>query len=313
MKKLLILGLVTVVLLTGCTVDFFNNINLGSLDEKYRFKTYDEFQDLKSEIEKENDLFYIERHEEMDIEDLKSMDLSTIFEDIIIEKTTGEVVEVDYFGVFSESSISKEPTFDVDLDDHFTFHVEWKNLNGPSHALMVVRLPEKYDGELELYSVSGDVEVAETASEIIKVGTTSGDIEIEKATGERIKLNSVSGDIDLLSLMFNELNANSTSGDVRVKGEVDQVRISTVSGEVKLELMKLNGDIEIDSTSGDVQLEFDKSINATLDLATVSGDVDCYQKLDQVKVQKDNKLEAELGSGKYSIEIDTVSGDIKIF
>ncbi len=62
--------------------------------------------------------------------------------------------------------------------------------------------------------------------------------------------------------------------------------------------------------SGDITLEV-KDINADIDFGSVSGDVVSIE-LDKTDKKKEHALRGSIGKGKYTIEIDTVSGDIKL-
>lgn len=89
-------------------------------------------------------------------------------------------------------------------------------------------------GNVEAHSISGDVEADEATG--AQVNTTSGDIELTRLRGN-VNIRTVSGDIDAHCLVSATIQANTVSGDVKVSSEpgvTPDVRASTVSGKTRV-------------------------------------------------------------------------------
>ena len=157
---------------------------------------------------------------------------------------------------------------------------------------LVVRLPRTVAEnltEVRLSSVSADFDVAAlTVKNSLVFDSVSGDLETEFITADSAEVNAVSGKIDL-------------------DGSFRQVTGSSTSGEVDLALRKCPDKIELTTVSGDVDLELPRNTGFTLHYSTVSGDL-----------ESDFPLATErngghiYGDGGGRITIDTTSGDLNI-
>lgn len=313
MRKLVILGLILMLTLSGCTVDLLDNFNIGSIENKYRFKDYDEFAEVKDELEDDKDYFVIDTYESMKVKDVDAIDVETIFEDVVVVREKRDDVKIHYFGVFSKESKNKEPEYEISTKSTFKYHVNWKKLKGPSHAMMVIYLPKEYDGDLKIDVVSGDVEGDELILTDVEINTVSGDITIGHLEAETLKLDCVSGAIDLEEAVLEEIQSETVSGDVLINNlETEELNLETVSGDIEVTLEEQKGDIQMDTTSGSIVMTVKKSVNATIDIKSVSGDIEVAYDLKNVEVLKSNRLNAEVGKGKFEVDIETVSGDVTL-
>ena len=153
---------------------------------------------------------------------------------------------------------------------------------------LTVQLPRavaEHLTEVQMNSVSADFDVAAlTVKETLTFDSVSGDLETDFLTADSAKLTTVSGKIDL-------------------DGSFRQVTGGSTSGEVDLTLRKCPDRIELNTVSGNVDLELPRNAGFTLDYSTVSGDL-----------ESDFPLTAggTCGDGSGSITIDTTSGDLKI-
>lgn len=289
-------------------MDVFDDIVASGIDEKYRFSTYEEFEAIKSEAEEDEDVFLVEREESVDVKDISQLDLETIFEDIEIVKTSGDQVHVKYFAIISEKSSKKAPEYDV--NSTIKFHVNWKNLNVSAHGMMIVEVPEDFKGDIKVQSVSGDVIIDEINGDKVTINTVSGDFDLIKSESETLKVSTVSGEVEIVDVSNEDLDIGTTSGNIDLKGYFEDMDINTVSGEVEIQMDQVSGNIEIDTTSGEVLINVEEA-DANIDFNSVSGDLMVAYDID-TSVDKEHKLKGQIGSGKFDIEVDTVSGDIDL-
>lgn len=313
MKKILIIGFVIMFILTGCTVDMFDNVSYGNMESKYQFKDYEGFLDVKEELEKDKDYFVIDTYETMKLKDVKSIDVGVIFENVIIVRENRDDVKIHYFGGFSTKSKNDEPEYVIDTKSTFKYHVNWKKLNGPAHAMMVVSVPKDYDGDFKADTVSADIEADTLTLGDVVLDTVSGDVNVQKMDAKTLSCDSVSGDVNLSEVELSDYWSNTVSGDVTIEElSAEDINFDSVSGEINIVLDGLRGDVKMDTVSGDIVITIKDSLDATLDIDSVSGDIDVDYDLKHVEILKSHRLIAEVGSGKYDIEIETISGDINI-
>lgn len=140
-------------------------------------------------------------------------------------------------------------------------------------------------GEVNFDSVSGGVRACELACERLNISTMSGEAEVEGS--------------------MERLRYSSTSGGMRADGlpEGCAVETDTVSGNMELRFAGCPGDIEADSTSGNVTVYLPGDVGFELDYDSVSGGLDCDFP----------GLRGVYGSGAmFSMDVDTTSGDLDI-
>ncbi|RDZ29455.1 DUF4097 family beta strand repeat-containing protein [Lysobacter silvisoli] len=134
-----------------------------------------------------------------------------------------------------------------------------------------VTLPLRAD--LEIDAVSADVDVTGVASNELSIDSVSGDVNVAAAPREA-NIDSVSGDLTL-TLNSAKVSAETVSGDLLLRGRLDgEIDVETVSGQVDVQvresaLRRFNGT----SVSGDLRLATALASGAEVDLETVSGDV----------------------------------------
>lgn len=306
MKRLFVIGIVAWLFLSGCSI----NINGFQMDSKHDFNTYDEFLTVIEDLDQ--DYFTIEEQLEVDIDDVNSLALGSIFEDVELKYEDRETVKIQYFGVFFDKTDKDEFKLEVKDKGAVEFYAKWGKMRGPGKAMMVAYLPESFKEDLTLNTVSGDIRSNRIYAEDILVDVVSGDFDIKVIEGGSLTVNSVSGDVTVDKFVGEDVTIDTVSGDIEfISEDVEKFTLETVSGDIDLGVDEQKGDFRIDSTSGSVDINI-KEINADLDLRSTSGDVKVVQSLSDVSSKGDHKLKATAGNGKYNININTVSGNIDI-
>ena len=161
-----------------------------------------------------------------------------------------------------------------------------------------VRLP--HGSTLEVKSVSADV-TAEGQYAQANVKTVSGDIRVGSVDGDS-EIKSVSGDV-WSGRVGRHFEANTVSGDI-FAGEVgDGARVKTISGDTVLDSIA-EGDVRLQSVSGDIRLGVAPGAGVWMDVKSVSG-----------KTESELLVGDEPPTGerrKLEVRANSVSGDIRI-
>jgi hypothetical protein len=148
---------------------------------------------------------------------------------------------------------------------------------------------------VEIDSVSGNVELAGSADSV-DIDTVSGDIVVPASASSRAKLETVSGDVRFGGGPFHKLEASTVSGDLAIHGGVTS-----------------DGDVHIETMSGDVELGLPADTAADLDASSFSGDIDsAFGKVEEPEHGPGSKLHTTLGAGGGKLSVETFSGDIRI-
>jgi DUF4097 and DUF4098 domain-containing protein YvlB len=175
---------------------------------------------------------------------------------------------------------------------------------------VTVRTPA--GAELEIRAASADVDVqvalgslgANLASGNIKVREIENDANIESASGDvelgevggNLAVSTASGDV-VLRRADGRVEMHTASGEIRLGSVLAPLLVSTQSGRLEVEHYE-GGDLECNSTSGDVRIGLPPGRTLDVDLNTVSGDIR-------------SDFSTEDGDGATArLRVKTVSGDI---
>lgn len=196
---------------------------------------------------------------------------------------------------------------DVELNN-LTHSVTVKTVSGDIKAKNIAQ-------HIELSSVSGNIKTKALQGKI-SLATVSGDIDDNNSSG-RIQLQAVSGEISSKS-SANEIVVNNISGNTELSlDKVDELRISTVSGDSDISLLlQDNGVVKASSVSGIVALNFQQSVAADFRLkASAGGDLInklTSDKAEHAKYGPSAKLYFQTGNANGSVRVSTVSGDVVV-
>ena len=222
--------------------------------------------------------------------------------------------------------------------DHLVVRVQypkhigaWRSdQTGPTDLQLQVPL----QADLDVESVSADIDIDGVAPGDFDVNTVSGGVVVAAAPG-RAEINSVSGDLRL-TLNTAEASAETVSGDIVLAGRLDgEAHAETVSGDISIDsrgqrLRRLStgtvsgdaqarvglrdgGQIKSETVSGDIRLRLPKDLSARVSGESFSGDLDAPG----AKVRKEEfgpgkSFEARYGSGAGEIRMETFSGDAEL-
>lgn len=157
---------------------------------------------------------------------------------------------------------------------------------------------QAFDQRVSLHSVSGDVILAGTGGKATaSTENVSGSTTVTGIRGS-YEGEVVSGDIKATIAAAERLSADSVSGDINIQAE-----------------LAANARVEMESISGSVSLVMKPPVNAEFDLESFSGDIEnCFgkQARDTSKYSPGSELAFTQGSGGARVEIQTLSGEIRV-
>ena len=114
--------------------------------------------------------------------------------------------------------------------------------------------------------------------------------------------------------MEGSFDISTTSGDIRVQAQEGQGKAQTSSGDISVELSGLTGNLNMNSTSGDVNIKLPESDSFDFEADTTSGDINTFFDDNLKFSKKGNNAQGTYGANRNGsrIDIETTSGDIKI-
>ncbi|MGW4892216.1 DUF4097 family beta strand repeat-containing protein [Kitasatospora sp. NPDC004240] len=166
--------------------------------------------------------------------------------------------------------------------------------------------------EVRVGTVSADTTVSGSTGHV-SVQSASGDATLVGLSG-RTDTNTVTGDVDAQSVA-GQLKVNTVSGQLTVvAGTADKVQAHSVTGAVTMDLdVRTPSEIKVTTVSGPVIVRLPSLADTVVEAGTNSGDVSST--FEQLKVGGTwgaKKLSGQLGDGKGTLAVTTVSGAVTV-
>ena len=158
--------------------------------------------------------------------------------------------------------------------DRGALHIEVKypnRANNTEPTVLVVQVP--LQAELEVSTVSANIDVHGVAPRELSLESVSGDI-VANGAPRRAAVESVSGDV-VLTFNSGDVEASAVSGDLTLNGRLNgEVSVETVSGNMRLDsrgerLRRLSAS----TVSGDAELKAALAPDGEISMESVSGDL----------------------------------------
>jgi DUF4097 and DUF4098 domain-containing protein YvlB len=171
-------------------------------------------------------------------------------------------------------------------------------------------------GEQSLQSVSGDVQT-QAYDAPVTASAVSGEITVTGNGGKSaVSTENVSGTSTVTGVR-GSYNGEVVSGEIRATvAGADRIELNSVSGDIDLSAdLKPNTRLDMESVSGVITVRLKAPVNADFDIESFSGDIDnCFgpKARDTSKYTPGSELNFTQGSGGARVEIQTLSGEIKV-
>lgn len=262
---------------------------------------------------------------------------------VYLENVSGDITVSNWDKNEIKITAIKKGRRERDLDDA-TIHI--RQINGN------IRIITRHDREFSLFrtgsvsvyyeiivpakasvrakSISGDIEVrkiggvlnAETISGKIRVRvaendvrckSTSGDIDLEYINGDA-ELESISGEISIQEIE-GSVEAGTVNGDIELDAfsHAEEIEVSSTSGDIDLRgELSPGGIYRLDSFSGDTKVEIPSGSDFEFSAKTYSGSIECDFELKMSGRFNPKKVQGTVGKGGGSLTVSSFSGNIRI-
>ncbi len=168
-----------------------------------------------------------------------------------------------------------------------------------------VEVPEGI--EIDIDSVNAFVKIGEMAMGEMRITNVSGHIEFSSLAASKVKIENVDGHVLAGEIVADEFYSDSVSGSLRIsKISANEVKVKTVSGKTTLGLSK-KSEVDISGVSGEVELYISDELGAMVAFSTMSG------KFSSDKPHTTGEKIYTFGLGEIEVEVETVSGNLKIY
>jgi lia operon protein LiaG len=152
----------------------------------------------------------------------------------------------------------------------------------------------RIEGDSSLEVKSGSIRIADLSGTSHRIKTSSGNATIERARGG--------------------MDVRGTSGAITVRNFSGSGSFEMISGNLRLEMPELTGDLRFNLTSGNIDLDLPREIPFNLDALTRSGGIRIYENgAELLRVSGNSTVLRPIGSSpERTIYVRSSSGAVKI-
>lgn len=241
----------------------------------------------------------------IDISSVETLIVPEERDDVRAELKGKGTVKVDQHGDDIEVAVQRKGFF-------------WFNWFDKDKTTLTVYIPEDYENSMNIELGSGDVAFKGHSIDSpmklknLAIDIGSGSMVLENLDVETFEHHSSSGEVEINSIAAGSGSFEVSSGSVSIKNYSGSLEADVLSGELEIQMDSLTDDVNLNVSSGKIELDLPDDADFNLDGKISSGDLSSDFTLVN-KEESDNRLRGKHGSGKYKINADVSSGGIVIY
>ncbi|WP_462409900.1 DUF4097 family beta strand repeat-containing protein [Neobacillus sp. Marseille-QA0830] len=281
----------------------------------------------------------VHQSKEASAEGIRNVRIESPTVDVKLVSTNGDKIEAEFSGKAGKKSknlykldMAKDGnTLKITMDKEDKFQFMMFNF---TKVELNVKVPEKVYDSIEIKAASGDINLEEIQGKVITIETQSGDIKATDAVAEdHFVLHASSGDIVASENRSNQMEFVTSSGDITINnneakgtdlvtssGDIvsgntvsEDIKMNTSSGDIVAKMKEMKGNVELEASSGDIDVSFTKSpTSLKVDYKTSSGDGIAHLDEMNYSEKSEHRIVGKIGDGKVTLTARTSSGDFTI-
>jgi len=175
-------------------------------------------------------------------------------------------------------------------------------------------------GDVEIRSTGGGCRVNGSSGDIrvsgvsgpVDIHTASGDVDLHDSESPNVIIENTSGSMRLLNVR-GPINLRTASGDVTLENCAGRtISVEAVSGDATLDISEpISGNVNVRTVSGDVLLTVADGNDCRVQLASMTGHVDCMLNLSDLS-RADRRVTGQLGHGNGTVDVSAISGSVRV-
>ncbi|WP_223820906.1 DUF4097 domain-containing protein [Bacillus sp. S3] len=180
-----------------------------------------------------------------------------------------------------------------------------------------IYIPKDYDRNMVIDLGSGNLHLSGQSKEKplkldeVTVDIGSGNMTFRNLIVNQWKQDVGSGNVEIDSLKTETGTFDLSSGNLEIKHYTGAIEADVSSGRLTLQMDQLKNSVKIDVSSGNVGLDLPDNADFTLNGDISSGNISSDFPLTEKELNK-HSIQGKHGSGKYDIDLDVSSGNIRI-
>ena len=185
---------------------------------------------------------YEEKHYVKLADNIKSINIDTINDDVTVESSDSNNIEVTYYDnkisqykiTDNDSTITIKERDDNILKLNFNFITKKKDL--------IIKVPKRLVPELELSNTVGDVKLSNLNLTNVKITSNVGNIKLEKLNITNLSIENTAGNTVVA-------NINSEDGEFNINSESGNIYITTLNNFNIANIKNSFGDVSLNDSS----------------------------------------------------------------
>nr|WP_236619600.1 DUF4097 family beta strand repeat-containing protein [Bacillus sp. 1NLA3E] len=193
---------------------------------------------------------------------------------------------------------------------------DWFNFS--NKAKLNIYIPEDYHRNMRINLGSGNLTFSGHSQnkpmklDELSLDIGSGNVELKNLEVNQLIHDEASGNVAVSSLTTKSGSFDISSGSLDIKHYSGAIDAQLSSGRLDLQIDKLKDSVDIEVSSGQVQLDLPNQADFTLNGKASSGTISCDFPLNSKEINT-KTINGKHGSGKNKINLTVSSGSIKIY
>ena len=168
---------------------------------------------------------------------------------------------------------------------------------------------EQIDRDTQLTTATGSVSASDVGDDV-QISSASGSVKVSNTKGD-VRVNAIAGVIQIAK-PGGRVDADTASGSVDIQGASNDVKAHAVSGRITVQGdPAANSYWDLKTASGGIQLNVPAAASFHLSAQALSGEIRTDIPI-MIEEQGKHALRARMGNGAARVEVQTVSGDIRV-
>ncbi|MFD0828306.1 LiaG family protein [Neobacillus sp. M.A.Huq-85] len=190
---------------------------------------------------------------------------------------------------------------------------DWFDWTPFEKKTLKVYIPETYQQDMEIDLGSGNLEFSGKSMKLDKLSVDigSGNMNLDNLTVNHFIHDGSSGNVHIDSLTSKTGTFDLSSGNLDIQHYIGKIDGDVSSGGAKIQVDKLTDSIDLDLSSGNVNLNLPNDADFVLDGEVSSGNISCDFPLKSKEFSR-KSIKGTHGTGEHMINLSVSSGNIDI-
>lgn len=174
-------------------------------------------------------------------------------------------------------------------------------------------IPESYQQKMEIDLGSGNLDFSGKSMKLdeLSVEIGSGNMNLDHLTVNHFIHDGASGNVQIDTLSTKTGSFDLSSGNLDIQHYTGKINADVSSGRAKVQVDKLTDSIDLDLSSGIVNLDLPNDADFDLDGEVSSGNISCDFPLKSRELNR-KSIKGTHGTGEHKINLSVSSGNIDI-